>query len=117
MDVDLPTHSKKTYGFTILIDSYVHPLIIRLKKEKEIILSKSINLREHYTTKPLLIFAGENLQRPIPAGYRRIPVRLYTGSFSPGDLVWLSWGQRPHSKSRPVERSSTQTISRVSPNG
>ena len=61
-DVDLPTQSKKTYGFTILIDSYVHPLIIRLRKEKEIILSKSINLREHYTTKPLLIFVGENLK-------------------------------------------------------
>ncbi len=62
LDVDLPTHSKKTYGFTILIDSYVHPLIIRLRKEKEIILSKSINLRGHYTIKPLLIFAGENLK-------------------------------------------------------
>ncbi len=61
-DVDLPTQSKKTYGFTILIDSYVHPLIIRLRNEKEIILSKSINLREHYTTKPLLIFVGENLK-------------------------------------------------------
>jgi hypothetical protein len=61
-DVDLPTQSKKTYGFTIFIDSYVHPLIIRLKKEKEIILSKSINLREHYTTKPLLVFVGENLK-------------------------------------------------------
>ena len=61
-DVDLPTHSRKTYAFTILIDSYVHPLIIRLKKEKEIILSKSINLRGHFVTKPLLIFAGENLK-------------------------------------------------------
>jgi hypothetical protein len=61
-DVDLPTQSKKTYGFTIFIDSYVHPLIIRLKKEKEIILSKSINLREQYTNKPLLIFVGENLK-------------------------------------------------------
>jgi hypothetical protein len=65
-DVDLPTHSKKTYTFTILIDSYVHPLIIRLKKEKEIILSQSINLRQHYTTKPLLIFAGDNLEDPSP---------------------------------------------------
>ncbi len=81
LDVDLPTHSKKTYGFTILIDSYVHPLIIRLKKEKEIILSKSINLREHYTTKPLLIFAGENLKdlSPLVTGeYQSVytPVRF-----------------------------------------
>ena len=81
LDVDLPTHSKKTYGFTILIDSYVHPLIIRLKKEKEIILSKSINLREHYTTKPLLIFAGENLKDlspPVTEEYQSVytPVRF-----------------------------------------
>jgi hypothetical protein len=59
-EVDLPTQSKKTYAFTIFIDSYIHPLIIRLKNEKEIIFSKSINLRGHDVTKPLLIFAGEN---------------------------------------------------------
>ncbi len=58
-DVDLPTYSKKNYNFTIRVDSYVHPLTIRLKKENEIIQSKSINLREHYTTKPLLVFADD----------------------------------------------------------
>lgn len=66
MDVDLPTYSKKTYGLTILIDSYVHPLIIRLRKGKEVLFSESINLREHYTTKPLLLFAGDNLQNLSP---------------------------------------------------
>ena len=109
-EVDLPTQSKKTYGFTILIDSYVHPLIIRLRKEKEIILSQSINLREHYTTKPLLIFVGENLKDLPPLDSEEYQPVYTPCSISPRDLVWLSWSQRPHSKNQRLEKSSTQTI-------
>ncbi len=81
VEADLPNHSKKTFTFTILIDSYAHPLIIRLIKEKEIILSKSINLRGHYVTKPLLIFAGENpndLSLPVTEAYQPVytPIRF-----------------------------------------
>lgn len=86
LDVDLPTHSKKTYAFTILIDSYVHPLIIRLRKEKEIILSKSINLRGHYTTKPLLIFAGENLQDLSP-----LSTEEYQSVYTPARFLPETW--------------------------
>jgi hypothetical protein len=81
-DVDLPTYSKKNYAFTIRIDSYVHPLIIQLKKGNEIILSKSINLRDHYTTKPLLIFADdkpEDLSPQITENYQPVhaPVHFF----------------------------------------
>lgn len=86
LDVDLPTHSKKTFGFTILIDSYVHPLIIRLKKGKEIILSKSINLRGHYTIKPLLIFAGENLKDLPP-----LVTEEYQSVYTPARFLPETW--------------------------
>jgi hypothetical protein len=65
-EVDLPTYSRKTYTLTIFIDSYVHPLSIQLKKENKIIFSKSINLRKHFVTKPLLIITEENLKGPVP---------------------------------------------------
>ena len=37
--VDLPQHSKKRYAFTILIKSYTHDLIIRLRQEENFIFS------------------------------------------------------------------------------
>lgn len=89
-DVDLPNQSKKTYGFTILIDSYVHPLIIRLRKEKEIILSQSINLREHYTTKPLLIFVGENLGEN-PTELSPLDSQEYHPVYTPARFLPETW--------------------------
>ena len=54
-DVELPTSSRKLYSFTILIDSFTHPLIIRLKRAGKTILCTSFNLRPHYTTKSLIL--------------------------------------------------------------
>jgi hypothetical protein len=85
-EVDLPTQSKKTYAFTIFIDSYIHPLIIRLKNEKEIIFSKSINLRGHDVTKPLLIFAGEN-----PNVLSPLQTKDYEAVYSPVQFLPETW--------------------------
>ncbi len=60
-DVELPTNSKKLYSFTILINSFIHPLIIRLKQAEEILLSTSINLRPHYTIKKLVLVVGNRI--------------------------------------------------------
>lgn len=86
MEVDLPTHSKKSYAFTIFIDSYIHPLIIRLKNEKGIIFSKFINLRGHDVAKPLLILVGENpnVQSPLQA-------KDYEAVYSPVQFLPEAW--------------------------
>ncbi len=61
MDVELPTNSKKLYSFTILINSFTHPLIMRLKKAQKTLLSTSLNLRPHYATKRLVPVVGEGI--------------------------------------------------------
>ena len=61
MDVELPTNSKKLYAFTILIDSFTHPLIMRLKQAQKTLLSTSLNLRPHYATKRLVPVVGESI--------------------------------------------------------
>jgi hypothetical protein len=61
MDVELPTNSKKLYSFTILIDSFTHPLIMRLKQSQRTLLSTSLNLRPHYATKRLVPVVGEGI--------------------------------------------------------
>ena len=61
MDVELPTNSKKLYSFTIFIDSFTHPLVIRLKDSQETILFSSVNLRSHYVDKPLVLVVGNKI--------------------------------------------------------
>jgi hypothetical protein len=55
--VDLPQNSKKRYAFTVLIKSFTHELIIRLRRDDDILLSKSINLRSHFTEKNFAVVA------------------------------------------------------------
>jgi hypothetical protein len=61
MDVELPANSKKLYSFTILINSFAHPLIIRVKQAEKTLLSTSLNLRPHYTTKRLVLAVGDRI--------------------------------------------------------
>lgn len=61
MDVELPVNSKKLYSFTVLINSFTHPLIIRLRQGEEILLSTSLNLRPHYTMKRLVLVVGNRI--------------------------------------------------------
>ena len=58
MDVELPTQSKKRYAFTIYIDSFIYPLIFRLKQTDRTIVAESVNLRPHYTERKLNLFLG-----------------------------------------------------------
>jgi len=57
MDVDLPHNSKKRYAFAVMIKSFTHELIIRLKQNDTVIISKSINLRPHFTEKSFAVVA------------------------------------------------------------
>ena len=57
-EVDLPQNSQKRYAFTIIIQSFTHELIIRLRQDDEIIHSKSIILRSHFTEKNFALVAG-----------------------------------------------------------
>jgi len=64
-NLELPTNSKKIYAFNILIDSFTHPVIIRVKENEKIIFSTSINLRSHYTTDRLAVFLGRKTDADI----------------------------------------------------
>ena len=57
MDVELPHNSKKRYAVTVLIESFTHELIIRLKQNDNLLISKSINLRPHFTEKSFAVVA------------------------------------------------------------
>ena len=54
--VDLPANSNKLFSFTIYIDSFIHPLSIRLIENGKQIISTSINLRPYYKEKNLILF-------------------------------------------------------------
>jgi len=86
MDVELPTRSRKKYALTIYIDSFIHPLIIRLTQAHGTIVTESLNLRSHYTEDKLILFLGiENTPdlssmpakgiRPIVSRARFLPER------------------------------------------
>ena len=57
LDVELPTNSKKRYAFTVLIKTVTHNLVIRLSRESNILISKSVNLRSYFTEKSLVVVA------------------------------------------------------------
>jgi hypothetical protein len=89
MDVELPTNSKKLYSFTIFIDSFIHPLIIRLKDSQKTFLFSSINLRLHYVNKPLVLVVGST----IPPDYSSIlPERVLPISSRPQFLPETWYG-------------------------
>lgn len=59
LDVDLPYNSSKLCSFTIPIETFTHELLIQLRQEQKVILSESINLRPHYTQKPLAVVVDD----------------------------------------------------------
>ena len=67
-EVDLPQNSKKRYAFTILIKSFTHELIIRLRQDDDILFSKSINLRSHFTEKNFAVVADDFVGPGYPVG-------------------------------------------------
>lgn len=59
VDVDLPHNSRKRFAFTVLIESFTHEMIIRLKQNENILISQSVNLRPHFSDKSFVVVADE----------------------------------------------------------
>jgi hypothetical protein len=58
-DIDLPADSTKRYQFTVAIKSFVHDLVIRLRRNNQIIYTKSVNLRPHFSEKGLAVVVND----------------------------------------------------------
>lgn len=79
LDAELPHNSKKRYAFTVLIKSITHDLIIRLKQNDNILISKSVNLRPHFTEKRFAIvgdiFVSPDILSVLPENLYPVNVR------------------------------------------
>ena len=87
--VDLPQNSKKRYAFTVLIKSFTHELIIRLRRDDDILLSKSINLRSHFTEKNFAVVADNFV---VPDILSVLPYHLYPANVRPKFLPETWYG-------------------------
>ena len=58
-DIELPTNSKKIYTFTVLIKTATHNLLLKLSRQENTLISKSVNLRRYYTEKSLAVVADQ----------------------------------------------------------
>jgi hypothetical protein len=88
-DVDLPHNSTKRYAFTVKIQSFTHELIIRLRQDVDIIFSKSINLRPHFTDKNLAVVADNSVAPDILSV---LPQHLYPANVRPNYLPEAWYG-------------------------
>ena len=75
-DIELPPDSRKRYPFTIRIDTFAHPLAVRLWEADRLLASTSVNLRPRYTPNPLCLVVARRTSpdflAALPAG--RFPV-------------------------------------------
>ena len=78
LDVELPNNSKKRYAFSVLIITVTHDLLIRLSREDEILISKSVNLRSYFTEKNLVVvadhFVSPDILSVLPEGLHAVNV-------------------------------------------
>ena len=88
-EVDLPQNSNKRYAFTILIKSFTHELIIQLRQDDDVIISKSINLRSHFTEKNFAVVA-DNFVAPDILSV--LPNHLFPASVRPNFLPETWYG-------------------------
>ena len=88
-EVDLPHNSKKRYAFTILIKSYAHDLIIRLRQKDDLIFSRSIDLRPHFTEKHFAVVADNYVAPDILSV---LPSHLYPANVRPNSLPETWYG-------------------------
>jgi len=88
-EVDLPHNSKKRYAFTILIKSYAHDLIIRLRQKGDLIFSSSIDLRPHFTEKHFAVVADNYVAPDILSV---LPSHLYPANVRPNSLPETWYG-------------------------
>ncbi len=88
-DAELPNNSKKSYALTVLITSFVHELIIRLRQNDKVIISNSVYLRPYFTEKSFAIVADNYLSPDILS---HLPIGLFPVSISPKFLPETFYG-------------------------
>ena len=88
-DVELPNNSKKSYALTVLITSFVHELIIRLRKDDTVMISNSVYLRPYFTEKSFAIVADNYF---LPDILSHLPIRLFPVTVSPKFLPETHYG-------------------------
>jgi hypothetical protein len=89
-EVDLPRNSEKRYTFTIILKSFTHELIIRLRQDGDSIFSKSVNLRSHFTEKNFAVVADAFVAPDILS---MLPNHLYPANVHPKFLpdTWYGY--------------------------
>jgi hypothetical protein len=80
MDAELPNNSKKSYALTVLIQSFTHPLIIRLRQNDYIIVSHSVFLQPYFSEKSFAIVADDFLS---PRILSNLPKSLFPVNIPP----------------------------------
>lgn len=77
--VELPSQSKKLCSFTVLINTFAHPLVIRLRQGDTILVSETLNLRTYFTEKQLVLMLGEKVSPEflamLPPEYQTVAVK------------------------------------------
>ena len=78
-EADLPPESVKRYQFTVKIKSFTHDLVIRLRQNHKVILSRSVNLRSRFTEKSLAVvvedFVAPDILAVLPDQLQPVNVR------------------------------------------
>jgi hypothetical protein len=89
-DIDLPLNSKKRYSFTVIIESFTHDLVIRLRQDNDIVFSRSVNLRPHFTENHFAVVADNDVTPDILSV---LPQHLYPVHVRPKNLpeTWFGY--------------------------
>jgi hypothetical protein len=90
LSVELPSNSKKLCSFTVLINTFAHPLVIRLRQDETVLISETLNLRNYFTEKSLVLILGERIS---PEFLALIPTQFQTVATRPEFLpeVWYGY--------------------------
>ena len=77
--VELPSQSKKLCSFTVLINTFAHPLVIRLRQGNSVLVSETLNLRTYFTEKQMVLMLGEKVSPEfltmLPPEYQTVAVK------------------------------------------
>lgn len=89
MDVELPYNAKKSAAFTVRLDSFTHPLRIRLRQQDGVLAELTINLRDGCTTKPFVVVADEKVS---PDALATFPEAIFSTNVRPRFLPETWYG-------------------------
>ena len=59
--VDLPRGSRKRLEFTVRIEGFARPMVLRVRSGSQVLIERSVELRERHTERPLLLVLGRDL--------------------------------------------------------